>query len=76
MINVSAVEVIRWVYLARELRRRGQEEAAELWYAKARQWLHESAYEPDKLPGSGDSEKSVLQPEDAEEKSTESTLDA
>jgi hypothetical protein len=63
--KTSAVEVIRWVYLARELRRRGREEAAELWYAKASQWLRQSVYEPDEMTAGQESEKPVSQSADA-----------
>jgi hypothetical protein len=62
--KASAVEVIRWVYLARELRRRGQEEAAELWYAKASQWLRDSVYEPVEMTAGHESENPVHQPAD------------
>ncbi len=47
--SVSAVEVIRWVYIARELQRRGYEDAAELWYAKASQWLAQTVSESEKM---------------------------
>jgi hypothetical protein len=63
--KVSAAEVIRWVYLAHELRRRGQEDVADLWYAKASQWLRQSVYESDEMTAGHEGEKPVRQPADA-----------
>ncbi len=57
--TVSAVEVIRWVYLARELQQRGHEDAAELWYAKASQWMHQKVYEPKEVNSGGECEKTL-----------------
>jgi hypothetical protein len=38
----SAVEAIRYLYLARELYRLGQVQAADRWHAKAMVWLDRS----------------------------------
>lgn len=37
--NLSAMDVIRCVYLARLARRRGDHESAQRWQAKADEWL-------------------------------------
>ncbi len=47
MMNVnggvcSATDAIRFVYLARTARHRGDDEAAERWQAKADQWLRKN----------------------------------
>lgn len=36
---VSAVEAVRYLFLAKELRRLGQSQAADRWQAKATAWL-------------------------------------
>ena len=46
--NLTAVEVIRCVYLARAAQRRGDSASAQRWQAKADAWLRETKV-PDNL---------------------------
>ena len=41
--SLTAIDVIRYVYLARELERQGDQESARRWQAKADEWLARQA---------------------------------
>jgi hypothetical protein len=48
--SLTAVDVIRCVYLARVAEKRGDQNAAQRWQAKADAWLQESAPPTDLSP--------------------------
>jgi len=55
---LSPVDVIRWVYLARETARRGQTEAATRWAAKVENWLKRKGNAVPPEPGTAEPEAS------------------